>query len=376
MKTILLSILAIGCILFLSVCFTDGGCSESGATTDSIRVDASPDSIRLVFVGDVMAHSTQNMGAWHDGGDSCYNYAPALEGMKNYISSADIAVANLEVTFAGEPYTGYPAFSTPQSLAVALRDVGFDMLVTANNHVMDRQTKGMERTVAILDSLGIPNTGAFKDTVARQSNHPLIMEKNGFRLAFLNYTYGSNMGKPKLPATVNYIDTLKMAADLAKARELNADYIITCIHWGEENKIKENETQRRIAAFLAHNGCHLIVGAHPHMVQPIRKIAGADADSSLVAYSLGNFISNQRWRYSDGGIALDVTLVKSDDGVQLHSHTYEPFWVVRFPDRGVQIYRMISQSDYVANPGQYDSMSSENKRKMIEFFDDTKQIVE
>lgn len=332
--------------------------------------------IRLIFVGDVMGHSTQIKGALHDGGGNYYNYAPTFEGVKNYISSADIAVANLEVTFAGPPYTGYPTFSSPDILAVALKDAGFDMLLTANNHIMDNGTKGMNRTLNVLDSLAIPNTGSFKDSAAWRANHPLIMEKNGFRLAFLNYTYGSNMGKPKSPAIVNCIDTVQMAADLNKARKLNADYFIACVHWGEEYQNTENAAQRQTAGFLARNGCHLIVGAHPHAMQPIKKIAGAGADSALVAYSLGNFVSNQRWRYSDGGIALDVTLTKTGGDVQLHSHAYEPFWIVRFPDKGVQIYRMILESDYRNNPEQYDFVNSEDRKKIIEFFDDTKRIVE
>lgn len=378
MKTILLSLVAIICIALFSVHLAGRVANKTDVTDNSFTTDtiSGSDTIRLIFVGDVMGHSTQLKGALHEGGGNYYNFAPTFAGVKNYISSADIAVANLEVTFAGPPYTGYPTFSSPELLAVALMDAGFDMLLTANNHIMDNGTKGMHRTINVLDSLAIPNTGAFKDSAAWQKNHPLIMEKNGFKLAFLNYTYGSNMGKPKLPAIVNYIDTMQMVADLDKARELNADYIIACVHWGEEYQNTENAAQRKTADFLARNGCHLIVGAHPHAMQPIKKIAGTGTDSVLVAYSLGNFISNQRWRYSDGGIALDVTLTKTNGATQLHSYTYEPFWVVRFPNKGVQIYRMILESDYLDNPEQYDFVSNESKKKIIEFFDDTKKIVE
>ena len=357
----------------------DAGSTNDDRNSDNVSV---PDSIKLVFVGDVMGHGNQIKGAWRDGGDSCYNYAPSIEGMKEYISSADLAIANLEVTLAGAPYTGYPAFSSHHSLAVALKDAGFDMLVTANNHIMDRGPKGLKSTLEALDSLGIPHTGSFKDSAAWKANNPLIMEKNNFRLAFLSYTYGSNMAMPGKPQIVNKIDTVRMAADLARTREMKPDYIIACVHWGEEYQNKENESQRQTANFLARNGCNLIVGAHPHAIQPIKKIAvnTADtvniADSVLVAYSLGNFISNQRWRYSDGGIALEVILTKTDSTVNRLSHSYEPFWVLRYPEKNVQLYRMILLKDYLKDAEPYSAISEKDKELMMQFYKDTKNIIE
>ena len=341
--------------------------------TDNIPVN---NSIRLIFAGDVMGHSTQINGAWRDGGDSCYNFIPNFQWVKEYISSADVAVANLEVTLAGEPYTGYPTFSSPVSLADALQDAGFNLLVTANNHIMDRGAKGLQQTIDALENLGFKHTGSFKDSLSRGKNYPLIIQKNGFKLAFLNYTYSTNILKAKPPVIVNYIDTVRMAADLMKAREMEADYIITCIHWGEEYKNTENQTQRQIADFLARNGCNLIVGAHPHVVQPIRKIAvNPTADSVLVAYSLGNLVSNQRWRYSDGGIMLEVNLTKTNGIVNLDSYRYEPFWVRRYPERGVQVYRLIPVIDYQNNPGCYPKMNVMEENELMQFYNDTKNII-
>ena len=366
------------CIILLLMQVMGGSPFGSGNTNDERNSDSIsvPDSIKLVFVGDVMGHGNQIKGAWHDGGDSCYNYAPSIQGMKDYISSADLAIANLEVTFAGAPYTGYPAFSSHHSLAVALQDAGFDMLVTANNHIMDRGPKGLKSTLEALDSLGIPHTGTFKDSAAWKANNPLIMEKNNFRLAFLSYTYGMNMAMPGRPQIVNKIDTVRMAADLVRTRELNPDYIIACVHWGEEYQNKENASQRQIADFLARNGCNLIVGAHPHAIQPIKKIAGNTADSTLVAYSLGNFISNQRWRYSDGGIALEVVLTKTDSVVSRVSHNYESFWVHRYPEKNVQLYRMILLKDYLRDMEPYSAISEKDKGLMMQFYEDTKKIIE
>jgi poly-gamma-glutamate synthesis protein (capsule biosynthesis protein) len=338
-------------------------------------IAAPADTLRLVFAGDVMGHDMQITGAWRDGGDSCYNYHPSFQWVKDYISSADIAVANLEVTLAGTPYKGYPQFSSHQSLAYALRDAGFDVLLTANNHTLDRGKRGMERTLTVLDSINMPHTGTFKDSAEWKTNHPLIVEKNKFRLALLNYTYGTNGIAVEKPNIVNYIDTASMAADLANARLLKPDYIIVCIHWGEEYQITENAAQRKIAAFLARHGCNLIVGGHPHVVQPIARVPSGTGDSVAVAYSLGNFISNQRDRYRDGGITLDITLIKTGGAVTLHSIGYEPFWVYRFPVNGVSVFRLIRVNDYIAHPEPYPAISETDKTLMMRFFTDTKGIL-
>ena len=377
MKKTLLSIITVIVVIVFFTLFTKGQ-KYTGTLDDDIEGDISisiTDSIRLIFAGDAMGHSPQIKGAWRDGGDSCYNYIPNFQYVKDYISSADIAVANLEVTLAGKPYTGYPEFSSPVSLAVALKDAGFDLLLLANNHILDRGIQGLERTVNVLDSLEITHTGSFIDSIQWKNNYPLIMEKNGFRIAFLNYTYNTNITKAKSSIIVNYIDTIQIAADLAKANEMNADYIIALVHWGEEYKNVENQKQCQIADFLAQHGCNLVVGAHPHVVQPIKKMAGNESDSVLVAYSLGNFISNQRWRYSDGGIMLEVTLIKTDSIVKIDNYHYEPVWVYRYLQKGVQLYRLIPVNDYLSNPEFYPALNIEDNKKLLQFYNDTKKII-
>ncbi len=357
------------------------GCMASPAVqiAGQEQVDSIPapvtDTIRMVFAGDVMGHGMQIKGAWRDGGDTCYNYHPSFQWVKDYISTADMAIANLEVTLAGAPYTGYPRFSSHQSLAYALQDAGFDVLLTANNHTLDRGKQGMERTLDVLDSIGMLHTGTFRDSAEWNTHYPLIVEKNNFRLALLNYTYGTNGIPVEKPSVVNFIDTLRMAADLAKARKLQPDYMITCIHWGEEYKNKENATQRQLAAFLVRNGCNLVVGAHPHVVQPFAKIPVCDGDSIPVAYSLGNFISNQRDRYRDGGITLEVTLTKTDSIVTLQTIGYEPFWVYRYLENKVSVFRLIRINDYLQYPERYPAISDKDKKLMLQFYDDTKGIV-
>lgn len=345
-----------------------------------IRLDSIPtpltDTIHLIFAGDVMGHDMQIRGAWRDGGDSCYNYHPSFQWVKDDISAADVAVANLEVTLAGALYTGYPKFSSHHSLACALQDAGFDVLLTANNHALDRGKKGMVRTLDVLDSLHILHTGTFRDSAEWKTQYPLIVERNNFRLAFLNYTFSTNGIPVEKPNVVNYIDTLRMMADLVKARELQPDYVIVCIHWGEEYKNKENAIQRQIATFLARNGCNLVVGSHPHVVQPFAKIPICDGDSVPVIYSLGNFISNQRDRYRDGGITLELTLTKTDSIVTLHSIGYEPFWVYRYPVNNVSVFRLIKINNYLNYPERYPTISEKDQKLMMQFFEDTKRLLQ
>lgn len=335
---------------------------------------ATTDSIRLIIAGDLMGHGMQITGAWHDGGDTSYNYHPVFRHAKEYLSSADLTLANLEVTLAGTPYTGFPRFSTHLSFATALQDAGFDAFVTANNHALDRGKQGLERTIDVLDSLKIPHTGTFKDSVAWKNDYPLILTSNNFRIALLNYTYGTNGIAVERPNIINRIDTLRMAADLMTARALQPDFIIACIHWGEEYQNVENATQRRIARFLARNGCDLIAGAHPHVVQPFAKIPVTGKDSVPVIYSMGNFVSNQRDRYRYGGIALDVTLVKTDSTVRIASCGYEPFWVHRFRDDKVSVFRLIPVNDYLQRPENY-TISDENKKMLMQFYDDTRALL-
>jgi len=369
MKVIFLTLFLLGCMASPTVQ------TAGQQANDSIVVPVT-DTLRLVFAGDVMGHGMQITGAWRDGGDTCYNYYPAFQWVKDYISAADIAVANLEVTLAGDPYTGYPRFSSHRSLADALQNTGFDVLLTANNHILDRSKQGMERTLDILDSIGMMHTGSFRNPSERETHYPLMVEKNNFRLAILNYTYSTNGIALEPPNTVNFIDTLRMAADLAQAQQLKPDYIIVCIHWGEEYKNKENATQRRIAAFLARNGCNLVVGSHPHVVQPFAKLPVGNGDTAFVAYSLGNFISNQRDRYRDGGITLEMTLTKTDSTVTVQSIGYEPFWVYRYPENRVSVFRLIRINHYLEYPELYPAISEKDRKLMMQFRDDTRKIIE
>jgi poly-gamma-glutamate synthesis protein (capsule biosynthesis protein) len=293
--------------------------------------------LSLVFAGDIMGHDEQITGA-HNPETGQYDYEPTFRLIRPFIEQADIAIANLEVTLAGPPYKGYPQFSSPDALALAIRDAGFDIMLLANNHALDRGQAGFIRTLLVLDSLQLLHTGTFPDPVSHNQQYPLILEKNSIRIALLNYTYGTNGITIPKPFIINRIDTFVIRRDLEKAKQAHPDFIIVTIHWGEEYQRIENPAQQKLASYILKHGAHAIIGSHPHVVQPIRYYPAADSTKQyLVVYSLGNFVSNQRARYKDGGIVVKINLIKTAGETRLEHSGYLPTWVYRedLPTRSV-----------------------------------------
>lgn len=273
----------------------------------SLHVDAQDTTrLSLLFLGDIMQHDSQ-IAAAYDPVAKKYDYTSCFQYIKPWIESADLAIGNLELTLAGPPYKGYPQFSAPDELIFGLKDMGMDVLVTANNHCVDKGRKGLERTIDMLDSLKIPHTGTFKEEVDRLNDHPLLIEKDSFRLSILNYTFSTNGLPVTRPNIVNRIDTAVIRQDLLKAREQNPDITIVFFHWGVEYQSLPNVQQKILTEFCFANGAQLVIGAHPHVIQPME---WRKDKNQLVAYSLGNFVSGQRKRYTDGGSVLYLELEK------------------------------------------------------------------
>lgn len=285
--------------------------------------------VKLLFAGDVMQHDSQIIAAL-DSKSGTYDYGACFEYIKPIIQSADLAIANLEVTLAGPPYKGYPQFSAPDALAIGLKETGFDVLVTANNHCVDRRKVGLERTIDVLDSLEILHTGTFKDLTSRSLNYPLVISANGINFSLLNYTYGTNGIPITKPNVVNLIDTVQIKQDLDAARDQHTDATIVFMHWGDEYQDQPNKAQKNIANFCFANGATMVIGSHPHVLQPME---WRKENNQVVAYSLGNFVSGQQSRYRDGGAMLWVELekIKSDSSssVRIMDVSYELEWVYR-----------------------------------------------
>ncbi len=283
--------------------------------------------ISILFTGDIMQHDSQ-IAAAYDPSTKEYSYESCFKYIDPILQSADLTIGNLEVTLGGPPYKGYPQFSAPDQLASQLKMSGFDILVTANNHCVDRGRKGLERTISILDTLGLVHTGTFVDSIQRRLLYPMIVERNGITLSLLNYTYGTNGIPVPFPNVVNLIDTTLIKNDLAIATAQKTDAIVVFMHWGNEYQSLPNIFQKRLAELCFREGAKLVIGAHPHVVQPMEWSKEMD---KLIAYSLGNFVSGQRPRYRDGGAMLWVELEKikkdSVSSTTIKQAQYELQWI-------------------------------------------------
>ena len=276
---------------------------------------AANEKAELLFVGDALQHQAQ-LDKAIELGNGIYDYSDCFSLIAPDIKEADYAVVNLEVPLGGGPdYTGYPCFSAPDSYAQALKDAGFDLFLTANNHCLDRRDVAARRTLDALDSLKVDHTGTFRTRMERDSLVPLIKDINGFRVAFLNYTYGTNGIPPIDGMEVALIDTLQIKKEINLAKELEAEIIVATMHWGIEYVLLESNVQRKLADFLIDNGVDLIIGSHPHVVQPFKVVKNEKENKDvLVVYSLGNFISNMKTADTRGGALVRVTLGRDEFG--------------------------------------------------------------
>ena len=245
----------------------------------------------MVFIGDVMMHSRQ-LG---------YDSREFLSRIEPLLSGSDIAVANAEFTMAGPPYTGYPRFSSPDSYADDICRSGVDVLTVANNHILDKGSAGLMRT---LDKMPCPFTGAGRDAGEFADVNPLIIPCKGMRIALVNFTYGTNLGGESQWPKVSRMDKASVSAQVARARERGADFIIALPHWGTEYKLVHDASQEEWAVFLMEEGVDAVVGAHPHVVQDTCFIGGKP-----VFYSMGNAVSNMSAPNTQLGLAVVLRMV-------------------------------------------------------------------
>ena len=293
--------------------------------------------LSILIAGDFMQHGPQITAALQP--DSSYNYDECFARVKPVIEDADVAIGNLEVTLGGKPYAGYPQFRAPDEYLQAIVDAGIDIILTANNHCLDSGKHGLERTIMMMDSVGVPHIGTYVDEFERDENYPYILEQNGIRVAILNFTYGTNGLAVEEPNIVNMMDTAIIAVDLITAKEVNPDVIIAIPHWGIEYQSLPSKEQRRMADWLIDNGVDHVIGGHPHVAQPMELL---NDGKNFVAYSLGNVISNQSKPNTYGGYMVRLDFVKNDSLTMLTDCAYIPYWVSRPHDNGFKHnYRLL-----------------------------------
>lgn len=319
-------------LLFSLISFLTGADSIGGAPV-----------AELLFAGDAMQHQAQLDRARELGGGKVYDYSDCFRYIAPTVTEADYAVVNLEVPLGGGPdYTGYPCFSAPDSYAQALKDAGFDMMLTANNHCLDRRDKAARRTLHALDSLGIDHIGTFHDAAQRDTLVPFIKDIHGIKIGFLNYTYGTNGIQPREGMEVALIDREKMAREIRKTREAGAEILVVAIHWGVEYVLLENANQRSMADFLVDQGVDLIIGGHPHVIQPMKVVRNEkEGKDVLVVYSLGNFISNMKTGDTRGGALVRARITRDANGKAVFAGAdYDTFFSAK-PDGGSSNFMVV-----------------------------------
>lgn len=306
-------------------------CCAQQPPADTAAQDSQPEvhRLRLLFAGDLMQHMPQITAARRP--DGTYSYEECFSRVRPEIEWADVAIANLEVTLAGPPYSGYPRFSAPDDYLRDIQRAGFDVLLTANNHCVDTRRQGLERTIQMMDSLRIPHLGTYRDSIERRQNYPFLLERNGLRVVLLNFTYDTNGIPVQKPNMVNMMDTTEIARDLEAARQMRPDAIIALPHWGVEYQTLPSEEQRQMAQWLTEHGVDHIIGGHPHVAQPLEL---SDDSCHLVAWSLGNVISNQSNPNTYGGYMVRMELSKRDSLTTLSDCNYMLYWVSRPHDNG------------------------------------------
>ncbi len=270
---------------------------------------------RFIFIGDIMTHQQQLDAARSKSGS--YDFSPQFRRVKPLLVDSFL-VGNLETTFAGTEqngrkihYAGFPFFNTPDVLTDTLNDLGVDLLTLANNHIFDRGAAGARRTVEVLNSADIAWTGLGLDDVP--SNDAVVLENNGIRAAFVNWSYGSNEWPKSNDVHLNVYEDSDIIAGLERAKSLSPDIIIACFHWGNEYHYHPNVHQKRAADTAFSNGAVLLVGTHPHVLQPVEVRIDSD-DVKAVAWSLGNFVSFQRTLPRERSYILSAEFVKDDEG--------------------------------------------------------------
>ena len=288
----------------------------------------------------------------------------------------------MEAPLAGSEskYTGYPAFNSPSAIADAVQWAGIDLVFTAHNHCLDRGVTGIQKTLAYLDKIGLPSVGCNHNQEGKRYR---IFQVKGFKLAFLAYTTTTNgialpAGKDWL---VNVYDTRKIAADISDAKQNGADAIIFVLHTGIEYQRLPSAEQQKLIDQLISMGVDIVLGSHVHVIQPVELRNRVDSATGktrtcFIAYSVGNFLSNQRWRYSDCGLMVTLQLEKipGQAGITIDSYQYTPLWVNRFSKAGKLNYRIkaIEDPNAVSDP----DVDADGRWRIKQVWQETKELID
>lgn len=323
--------------------------------------------VRIQFVGDIMCHSSQIFG-FRDDIVGKQLSSKSFEFVKPLLREADFNFGNLETTIVADPadYSGYPRFGSPEGFVRGIKDAGFDILSTANNHSADKGYHGIENTIkSVIQNQMIP-VGTYLDEQDYENRKYLIIEKNDIRIGILNYTYSTNGIKVQKPGIVRVFqpDLLKKEMDGIQRESL--DFLIVWFHFGTEYQITPNESQKIWSKLAFDYGADIVIGGHPHVVQEWKRFLDPKTgQTKLVAYSLGNFLSAQNFLGTDGGLMFRIALEKNGNNKEIGEVHLEPVWV--YP-KGYQIIpiRSYLNGELEYNLGQQWGKKLKNYKQFLE----------
>ena len=359
-KKVILSIL-----LTLILSFTIISCNSCNEPTTPTIAEKEDTTISVLGAGDVLMHMEQ-VYSGYDSKTNTYNYDNFFTYVKNYVSTSDLAICNSETTYLGKGhnFSGYPKFNSPKEILNSIKNAGFDMVCSTHNHINDMGDKGIESTAKLikeagLDLLGIKNTVKDKNYIVKDIKGVKIgitnytystIDKNGYR--YINGLLLSKEMEPKINLfsdsnIENDINNMKSTYD--NMIKDGAEFTIFYIHWGNEYQLQPSAQQEKLAGMLNSIGVNVIFGSHPHVVQPIRTLKNdTNGNETLVCYSLGNFISNQRFETmgnikSEDGLMVKLFITKdSNNKLKLTSYETEPTWVYKYVNAsGKTVYNIL-----------------------------------
>ncbi|EGT5618438.1 CapA family protein [Clostridium perfringens] len=396
MKVILASLLIICSVLVINSVISNNVVTTKGASIEEKEVIKENDKkgffdmfslgrkVNISAVGDIILHDEQIWSAYNEE-NKTYDFMNNFKYIKNFIEKSDIAYGTIEGTYAGEEigYSGYPNYNGPDSMIDALKDTGFDIINVATDHSLDKGVEGASKTGEKID----------KDMTSIGNKKYIIKKVKGIEIGFTSYTYESKDGElngHKILEDMN-LNTFsynkldkgleEMKALVEEMKNEGAEFIVFGIHWGVEYKIEPSKYQVKIAEALNEYGVDLILGSNPHVVQPIEEIEGEDGNKTLVAYSLGNFISNQRLetmgdRRTADGVILNLTLDKSRKGVKIEKWDYTPTWVYKIPRENKKSDYYILPVEKTLNSEEGKKLNDETLNQLNKSLESTKSIVE
>ncbi len=329
------------------------GTDESASYEEPTTSKKEPVTIDIMMIGDMLMHMTSvNSGLQSD---KTYNYDHLFKNIKSDVEKADISIVNQETILGGTELglSAYPCFNSPYELGVAEVNAGFNVILHATNHTLDKGIKGVENCLNFWRT-NYPYTGVLGINASEEeyNNNIYIYNKEEFKIAILNYTYGTNGIKP--PAgkeyCVNLLDKDKITADVKKAKEM-ADMVLVCPHWGTEYVYEPDNAVKEWTKLFLELGVDVVIGTHPHVIEPVETLTRADGHQMVVYYSLGNFVSNQNKMPRMLGGMAKVQLVKNGDGT-CYINNYEMIPIVTHYQHGtgkMTSYKLADYTDTLAS---------------------------